>query len=327
MQKSLSDLSVTQEASGVVFLDKPIGWTSRQAVNEVARLFSVKGKKLIKAGHAGTLDPLATGMLPIMVGEATRFSGVGIDADKTYRVTLDLAYQTDTLDAEGKETGRFEVKAKLADVKAVLPRFTGDIEQQPPSYSAIHVNGQRAHEIMRKGGTVDLPTRPVTIHELKLVSFDAPLLTLEIHCSKGTYVRSLARDIGMALGLGGCVTELRRLSTAGWPEVVMVSFEQLKAQPQACLLPLPQWLRHLPRIKLQPGDALRYAQGQRIQLSRGDEGEFAVFCAPDPSDPKAEPLLLGTGTIRPGIQRMILHPLRVLPSALPRLSATQQVSK
>jgi len=322
LQKSLAD-SFVEQACGVVFLDKPAGWTSRKAVNEVARLYSAPGSKLIKAGHAGTLDPLATGMLPIMVGEATRYSGVGIDADKSYRFTFDLSYQTDTLDAEGKEIGRFDVAIEQAAIEKVIERFTGDIEQQPPSYSAIHVDGKRAHEIMREGGEVDLPTRPVKIHSLKLVAWEAPLLTMEVHCSKGTYVRSLARDIGAGLGAGGCVTVLRRLSTAGWPEVVMVTFEQLKAQPEACLLPLPQWLRHLPRLKLQPTDALRYAQGQRIQLSRGDEGEYAVFCAADPATPDAEPLLLGTGTIKPGVQRMILHPLKVLPSALPRLSAQQ----
>jgi len=320
LQQSSVDSTLPEEACGIVFLDKPIGWTSRQAVNEVARLYSEKGKKMIKAGHAGTLDPLATGMLPIMVGEATRYSGVGIEADKSYRFTCDLSFQTDTLDAEGKELARFDVSVKLADIEKAVKKFTGDIEQQPPSYSAIHVNGKRAHEIMREGGEVDLPTRPVTIHQLKIISYEAPLLTVEVNCSKGTYVRSLARDIGAALGVGGCVTVLRRLSTAGWPEVVMVSFEQLKEAKEACLLPLPQWLRHLPRLKLQPGDALRYAQGQRIQLSRGDDGEYAVFCAADPATPDAEPLLLGTGIIKPGIQRMILHPLRVLPSALPRLS-------
>jgi len=323
LQQSSVDSSLPQEASGVVFLDKPIGWTSRQAVNEVARLYSVKGRKMIKAGHAGTLDPLATGMLPIMVGEATRFSGVGINADKSYRFTCDLSFQTDTLDAEGEVTERFDVAITPADIEKTVKRFTGDIEQQPPSYSAIHVNGERAHDIMRKGGEVELPTRPVRIHSLKLISFESPLLTLEVHCSKGTYVRSLARDIGLALGVGGCVTVLRRLSTAGWPEVVMVGFDQLKAAPEACLLPLPQWLRHLPRLKLQQADALRYAQGQRIQLSRGNEGEYAVFCAADPSTPDAEPLLLSTGIIKPGIQRMILHPLRVLPSALPGLMAQQ----
>jgi len=319
----LAESSLLQDACGVVFLDKPIGWTSRQAVNEVARLYSVKGRKRIKAGHAGTLDPLATGMLPIMVGEATRFSGVGLDADKSYRVTFDLSYQTDTLDAEGEVVGRFDVDTKLADIEAVLPQFTGDIEQQPPSYSAIHVDGERAHEIMRKGGTVDLPTRPVTVHAIKLISFEAPLLSLEIDCSKGTYVRSLTRDIGAALGVGGCVTALRRSSTAGWPEVVMVSVEQMKAQPDACLLSLPQWLRFLPRLRLRIEDALRYAQGQRIQLKRGDEGEVAVFCIASPPALQDEDVLLGTAIIKPGMERMILHPERVLPSALPRIKAMQ----
>ncbi|MDQ6972774.1 MAG: tRNA pseudouridine(55) synthase TruB, partial [Mariprofundaceae bacterium] len=269
-----------------------------------------------------TLDPLATGMLPIMVGEATRFSAVGLEADKSYRVSFDLSYQTDTLDGEGKETARFTVDQTEASVQAVLAQFTGEIEQVPPAYSAIHVDGRRAHEIAREGGEVEIPSRQVTINELKLISYEAPLVTLDVECSKGTYVRSLARDIGAALACGGCVTELRRLSTAGWPEVIMVTPEQLKAAPEACLLPLSQWLRHLPRLRLHAEQALRYAQGQRIQLTRGDEGEVAVFCrATDVGAAEEDDILLGTAEIRPGIERMILHPRRVLPSAMSRVQA------
>ncbi len=324
-----------QVACGIVFLDKASGWTSRKAVNEVSRLFSDAGKKRIKAGHAGTLDPLATGMLPILIGEATRFSSVGIDADKTYRVTFDLSFQTDTLDMEGEVIARYDALPGQAEIDAVLPQFSGDIEQRPPAYSAIHVNGRRAHEIMRDGGEVELPARPVSIHKLTLISFVAPLLTLEVHCSKGTYIRSLANDIGASLHVGGCVTELRRLSTAGWPEAVMVDFDQLQSAPQMCLLPLPQWLRHLPALVLPQADARRFAQGQRIQLEQqvepGEDGTVVVFCAARGEIPQADlkktitlddSMILGTGRVKQGISRMVLHPERVLPSAQQRIDAS-----
>ena len=305
----------------MVFLDKPAGWSSRKAVNEVARLFSAPGKKRIKAGHAGTLDPLATGMLPILIGEATRFSDIGLDADKRYRVSMDLSFQTDTLDAEGAVVSCFDALPQLSDIERVLPDFRGEIMQRPPQYSAIHVDGKRAHEIMREGGEVELPPRPVTIHELLLLEYRPPLLTLEVACSKGTYVRSLARDIGAALGAGGCVTALRRLSTAGWPEPLMVSFQALQSDPPACLLPLARWLRHLPVLSLSRADALRFAQGQRIQLAAEvAEGEVGVFLADEISDEAAgERPFLGTGEVKSGLRRMVLHPGKVLPSALQRL--------
>ncbi|MDQ6986828.1 MAG: tRNA pseudouridine(55) synthase TruB [Mariprofundaceae bacterium] len=322
---SSSELNNQEAACGIVFLDKPHGWTSRKAVNEISRLFPSVGKKRAKAGHAGTLDPLATGMLPILIGEATRFSGIGLDADKTYRVTLDMSLQTDTLDGEGEVISRFDALPDLAAIEAVLPRFNGDIEQQPPAYSAIHVNGKRAHEIMRQGGEVELATRRVTIYELQLVNFESPLLSLRVRCSKGTYIRSLARDIGAALQAGGCVCELRRLSTAGWPEVVMADFEQLQADPYACLLPLAQWLRHLPSLALSQENARRFAHGQRIQLDQSAdsdaEGEVAVFYVVGNAAVTENSMFLGTASIKPGMHRMVLHPLRVLPSSLQRLDA------
>ncbi len=325
MAESLSESNRLQPACGIVFLDKPRGWTSRQAVNEISRLFPGAGKKRVKAGHAGTLDPLATGMLPILIGEATRFSGIGLDADKTYRVTLDLSLQTDTLDGEGEVVSRYDSLPDLAAIEAVLPRFSGDIEQQPPAYSAIHVNGKRAHEIMRQGGEVELAARPVSIFELQLLDFDSPLLSLQVRCSKGTYIRSLALDIGAALQVGGCVRELRRLSTAGWPEVVMTNFEQLQADPYACLLPLAQWLRHLPPLVLPLENARRFAHGQRIQLDQaaeqGEQGDVAVFYAHADAPVTENSMFLGTGSVKPGMHRMVLHPARVLPSSLQRLDA------
>lgn len=269
-------------------------------------MFTHAGEKRIKAGHAGTLDPLATGMLPVLIGEATRFAAVGLDADKTYDVTMDLSYQTDTLDAEGETTARFDMQVRQEDLENILPQFTGKLEQMPPAFSAIHVNGQRAHEIARKGGKVILTVRPVEIHTLQLIDFSFPKVMLRVCCSKGTYIRSLARDIGIHLGMGACVTALRRLSTGGWSEAMMLSLDEVARQRETCVLPLQQWLRHLPGILLRKEEARRFVQGQRIQMDSGIQGEVAVFF---------EDMLLGTGMMKAGMFRMVLHPKRGLPSA------------
>ena len=292
--------------SGVLFLDKPYGWTSRRAVNEAIRLFTAEGEKRIKAGHAGTLDPLATGMLPILLGEATRFAGMGLDAEKSYRFTLDLSYQTDSLDCEGEVIARFDGAVDAAAMTQVVQEFLGEQLQVPPVYSAIRVEGKRAHELTRKGVDVELAARPVVIDRLQLISFDFPLATLEVTCSKGTYVRSLARDIGEKLGLGGCVTELRRLSTGGWPEAMMVTIEEAAERGKECLLPLASWLRELPEVKLSAELGRRFLQGQRIQVGDTMAGSVKVI-----SDQE----LLGTAELKPGMKCMVLHPVRILPSA------------
>jgi len=249
-------------------------------------------------------------MLPILLGEATRFSAVGLNADKTYEVAMDLSYQTDTLDAEGEITARFDMRAKEDDVTRILQHFIGKLEQTPPAYSAIHVHGQRAHEIARKGGEVILAARSVEIHALRMIDFSPPALTLRVCCSKGTYVRSMARDIGVRLGTGGCVTALRRLSTGGWAENMMLPFNEIEARREACMLPLQRWLRHLPKIQLQRAEARRFAQGQRLQMDHEIQGEAAIFF---------EDILLGTGIMMPGMYRMVLHPKKGIPSAQRRL--------
>ena len=274
------------------------------------RLFSVSGKKRIKAGHGGTLDPLATGMLPILLGEATRYAELGLTADKSYRVTFDLSYQSDTLDREGEVIARFDqATVTRQQLEDTLPQFRGEIDQTPPLYSAIRIDGKRAHELARKGEVVEMKSRRVTIHQLQLIAFDFPLVTLEVTCSKGTYIRSLARDIGASLQLGGCVTELRRLTTGGWPEALMVSIEELREQKEQCLLPLAAWLRNLSRLEISAADAKRFLQGQRIQLkaSSGDEQEIDVAVFEGET-------LLGTGCIKSGLNHMVLHPARLLPS-------------
>lgn len=294
----------------MVFLDKPRGWTSRRAVNELVRLFTREGGKRVKAGHAGTLDPLATGMLPVLLGEATRFADVGLDADKRYVVTADLSRQTDTLDDEGETVARFAAMPEREDIERALAGLRGDIMQVPPAYSAVHVDGRRAHELARRGDAVRLEARPVHVRGLALLEWTPPMLTLAVTCSKGTYVRSLARDLGEALGVGGCVTRLRRLSTGGWPEALMLPFEDIRRLGEQCVMPLSQWLRHLPRLALEEAEARRFVQGQRIQMPEAGEtarpGEVAVFLGD---------VLLGTGELRPGLRRMVLHPKKGLPSA------------
>ena len=274
------------------------------------RLFSEPGKKRIKAGHGGTLDPLATGMLPILLGEATRYAELGLNAEKSYRVTFDLSYQTDTLDREGEEIARFDKPVSREQLQEALSQFSGEIDQTPPIYSAIRIDGKRAHELARKGEDVAMKSRRVTIHSLSLICFEFPRVTLEVSCSKGTYIRSLARDIGASLHAGGCVTELRRLSTGGWPQEMMVTTEQLHSDKQAALLPLAAWLRNLSRLDISTDEAKRFLHGQRIQLRSTHEDELeqdvAVF---------ADDILLGTGSLKAGQKHMVLHPARLLPSA------------
>jgi len=301
------------DITGIVFLDKPRGWTSRRAVNEVIRVFSRPGKKRIKAGHAGTLDPLATGMLPIFLGDATRFAEMGLNAEKSYRVSFDLSYQTDTLDMEGEVCARFGAAISRTQLEATLPGFSGEIEQVPPVFSAIRIDGKRAHDLARKGEHVAMRARHVTIHEISLITFEFPLVTLEVSCSKGTYIRSLARDIGESLGMGGCVTSLRRLSTGGWPETMMAEPEQLVAGKEVCLMPLGQWLRDFDRLALAGEEVSRFLQGQRIQLkdTTTDEAEksVAVF---------AEDMFVGTGMLKRGMSHMVLHPEKIMLSAQKR---------
>ncbi len=302
--------------AGVVFLDKPQGWTSRQAVNAVRRIFSTLpcqagavGKRGIRAGHTGTLDPLATGMLPILLGEATRFADYGLQADKHYLVSMDLSMQTDTLDAEGELCERFDHRPSDAEIDQFLETMHGPQQQIPPRYSAIRIQGKRAHELARQGQQVELEARPVTLYLLKKISYDYPLLKLAVHCSKGTYIRSLARDLGLALGCGACVTMLRRTSTGGWPAGMMCTMAEVEASPLCCLHPTVRWLADWPRLELDAAMARRFVQGQRLAMPAGGQpaGEVAV-CGTDGS-------LLGVGRLQLHDGRQVLHPKTVLPSA------------
>ena len=202
---------VKRAIDGVLLLDKPLGLSSNQALQQLKRLYQAA-----KAGHTGSLDPLATGLLPICLGEATKFSHFLLDADKSYRALVNLGFTTTTADAEGEVLERFDVQVTEKDVQAVIKRFIGPIEQVPPMYSALKHQGKALYEYARDGLEISRAARSVTIFDIKLVNFDVTKqqFVMDVVCSKGTYIRTLAEDIGHALGCGAHLGGLRRLSTA-----------------------------------------------------------------------------------------------------------------
>jgi tRNA pseudouridine55 synthase len=271
-----------RDVSGWVILDKPLGMTSTTAVAAVRRIFKAK-----KAGHAGTLDPLATGVLPIALGEATKTVPFVQDGRKTYRFTVRFGIETDTDDVEGKETRRAEVRPSREALEALLPSFTGKILQTPPQFSALKIDGARAYDLAREGETVDLAPREIEIDSFSLLAMpDADHAEFEIGCGKGTYVRSLARDIGRSLGCLGHVSRLRRTQVGEFSEadtVNLVQLEQASADDTALLAlmkPVAAGLRSLPAVKISEPDARRLVQGQSVFLRGRDapvfEGPVAV---------------------------------------------------
>ncbi len=260
--------------SGWVVVDKPLGPTSSDVVNKVRRAFNAQ-----KAGHAGTLDPLATGVLPIALGEATKTVPFVIDATKGYRFTIRFGEQTSTDDAEGEVVAVSPARPTDAEIEAMLPRFQGPIEQVPPAFSAIKVDGERAYARARAGETVEMKPRPVTIHEIRLLSRPDPdHVELEILCSKGTYVRSLARDLAFALGSAGHVSALRRTRHGPFREKAAIPLDKLLALGHiapapglgAHLLPLETALDDIPALAIGAEDAARLRKGQGVLLRGRD---------------------------------------------------------
>lgn len=254
-------------AHGWIVLDKPLGLGSTTAVSVVKRVLRQGGYGKVKVGHGGTLDPLATGVLPIALGEATKLAGRMLDASKEYAFTLAFGTETDTLDLEGRIVAESPVRPSREEIEAVLPRFTGAIEQVPPAYSAIKVDGERAYDRARAGEVVDLPSRAVTIHALSLQAADAASATFVTHVSKGTYVRSLARDIARALGTVGHVTMLRRLRAGPFGLARAISLDKLEevakgAPLENILLPLEAGLDDIPALDLGPEQASMVRQGR-----------------------------------------------------------------
>lgn len=253
--------------NGWIILDKPHGLGSTQAVAAVKRNLRAAGFGKVKVGHGGTLDPLATGILPIAVGEATKLAGRMLDASKDYAFTVRFGEETDTLDLEGKVIAVSDVRPARAGIEALLPHFTGPIEQVPPAYSAILVDGERAYDLARAGEEVVLKSRAVTIHSLQITAMAAGEVALTAHVSKGTYIRSLARDIARALGTVGHVTMLRRLRAGPFGLAQAISLDKLndvgKGAPlEHILLPLEAGLVDVPALDLSPKQARAVRQGR-----------------------------------------------------------------
>ncbi|QDX27155.1 tRNA pseudouridine(55) synthase TruB [Sphingomonas suaedae] len=272
---------------GWIILDKPLGLGSTQGVSAVKRALRDSGygpklRDLPKVGHGGTLDPLATGVLPIAVGEATKLAGRMLDSDKVYDFTIRFGIETDTLDLEGAPVAESDVRPTRAQVEAVLPRFTGPIDQVPPAYSALKVDGARAYDLARKGEAVTLATRAVTIHTLTIADTDGDSVTLTACVSKGTYIRSLARDIALALGSVGHVTMLRRVKAGPFTLDSAISLDKLAEAAmgrtlEQCLLPLRAGLDDIPALLLEPGQAGALRQGKVLTGIAADDGQhFAL---------------------------------------------------
>ena len=265
-----------RDVHGWVVLDKPIGMTSTHAVAVLKRLFQAK-----RAGHAGTLDPLASGGLPIALGEATKTVPFVMDGRKRYRFTVAWGEERDTDDTEGRVVKTSAIKPSAEAIRALLPRFTGRIEQIPPQYSAIKVQGERAYDLARDGETVELKPRPVEIHELTLVEHgDNNQSVFEAECGKGTYVRALARDIGRILGCFGHICALRRTLVGPFGEADMIPLEQLEALCNRAasgegsladaLLPVETALDDIPALAVTRADAARLHRGQAVLLRGRD---------------------------------------------------------
>jgi len=241
---------------GVVVIDKPLGITSHDCVTKVKKLLKVK-----KAGHAGTLDPLATGVLPVCLGEATKAAHYLIAGDKEYRVTMLLGVETDTLDREGRVTKETPLATTEEEIHMILPSFVGSREQQPPYYSAVKYQGQPLYRWARQGVKVDVPPRRIEIYALQVEAVALPYVQFHVACSAGTYVRVLCAELGRALRCGGCLVQLRRLRAGPFSEEHAVPLTE--GGMERHVIPLPEALAHMPAITVSPLWVERLKQGQQ----------------------------------------------------------------
>jgi tRNA pseudouridine55 synthase len=278
-----------RDVHGWIVLDKPVGMTSTHAVSVIKRLFQAK-----RVGHAGTLDPLASGCLPIALGEATKTVPFVVDSRKNYLFTIRWGEERDTDDAEGRVVATSELRPDAAAIRAQLPRFTGTIEQVPPRFSAVKIGGERAYDLARDGEVVELKARTVEIHRLELrETADADHASLAAECGKGTYVRSIARDLGRALGVFGHVSALRRSRVGPFGETDMIPLEGVEALCHRAaageynladiLLPIETALDDIPALAVSPADAARLKRGQAVLMRGRDASVFrgmvAVACS------------------------------------------------
>lgn len=274
---------------GVLLIDKPSGITSTAALARARRALRAE-----KGGHTGTLDPMASGLLPLCFGEATKFASDLLDADKSYAATVQLGINTDTGDAEGQAVLTREVAVDRAALDAVLEDFRGPIEQVPPMYSALKRDGRPLYDYARQGITVERAARGVTIHALDVTAFEGDTLAIVVHCSKGTYIRTLAEDIGNRLGCGGHLIALRRLTVGSLALGVSIALEALeRLEPEerdAHVLPIDTLIAGLPRIDLEHELARRFVEGQRLAWSDTSiQGRVRVY--------RDDDTLLGTGLV------------------------------
>lgn len=253
--------------NGIVIVDKPQGWTSQDVVSKLRGVFRTR-----RIGHGGTLDPMATGVLPVFVGRATRGVEFFEHAEKVYETVLQLGVVTDTEDTTGTVLEQRPVEVAESRLLQVLEQFRGEILQIPPMYSALKVNGKKLYELARQGKEVERKARPVTIYELTCLAFHGDTVRLRVHCSKGTYIRTLCKDIGQALGCGGCMAELRRVQAGSYTEKQAVSLQELiEAQdPAAYLAPVDSMFAGYPAVKLTPKQELRCRNGNAFSLPLED---------------------------------------------------------
>jgi tRNA pseudouridine55 synthase len=291
---------------GVLLLDKPVGLSSNDALIKAKRVLNAK-----KAGHTGTLDPFATGLLPLCFGEATKFSQDLLEADKTYETTVHLGITTNTGDTEGEAIDTREVNVTREQIEAVLAQFRGPIMQVPPMYSALKRDGKAYYEYAREGIVLEREARPVTILNLKFLDYKSPFLKLSVTCSKGTYIRVLGEDIGNALGCGAHLNALRRTQVGPLTVEGMVTLETLQANPAplSMLAPVDALLSSFPALSLNDELARRFLQGQRLALGKEDiavpseQGRVRVY---------HDARLLGTGIMQ---EYAILAPERLIAAA------------
>lgn len=268
--------------NGIVIIDKPQGWTSQDVTARLRRVYATR-----RIGHGGTLDPMATGVLPVFVGRATRGVEFFEHAEKTYDTVLLLGRTTDTQDVTGATLAEKAVHLSPADIEKVLPRFRGDILQVPPMYSALKVNGKKLYELARKGQEVERQPRPITVFELTNLGFDGTRLSLRVKCSKGTYIRTLCQDIGEALGCGGCMEALRRVRAGEYGIEDAVPLEQLleSETPERYLRGLDTMFAHCPAVTLTPNQEKRCRNGnpfssplpQGTYRAYSQSGEFLML--------------------------------------------------
>ncbi len=261
--------------NGIIIIDKPAGWTSMDVCAKIRGILHEK-----RVGHGGTLDPMATGVLPVFVGRATRAAEFAENSGKEYIAGLRLGVSTNTQDTSGEVLEEREVLVTRSQLEEVLARFRGEIQQVPPMYSAVKINGKKLYELARKGREVARPARPVTIHELELLGWpDAEEdFQLRIRCSKGTYVRTLCHDIGQALGCGGCMSALRRTMAAGYTLANAVTLQDVQAQGEALLRPLDSlFTQHPARTVRSPGQEKRVRCGNPITLPGTPDGTYRIY--------------------------------------------------